>query len=519
MASGLGGTIKLGGADEYKRALSLIRQELREAGSALNAISSSFANSDKSEQAVINTTERYNSVLDQQKSILSSLDGVYDGYAKQVAASKEKIAELTQKRDEEGAKLQEIKQKYGDTSPEYEKQKDVVAGLQKQIDSENKSLDTNTKQMSSVKTTMYDTETAINKTTQQMNSLSDATKESTDETQKAANSGEDYQKSLDQIKMELSETGSELSAISSGFANSDKSEQDLANTTEQYNSVLEKQKSLYALLSVEYDKCSDAVDTNKKKLTELKAERDYEKSKLEDIKKTLGPTSSEYKKQKEVVAELNSKIDTENTELGKNEKELSRVKTTLNNAQTTINKTTKEMDSLGKETKETGDEAKKTSKDGFTVFKGTLSDLYSKYISKAIDAIGRLAKSIFNLGKSAIENFATYEQLTGGVETLFGESAGIVENYANNAYKSAGLSANQYMETITGFSASLMQSLGGDTAKVAEVGDMAVKDMSDNANKMGTSMESIQYAYQGFAKQNYGMLDNLKLGGRKLSRV
>ena len=512
MAPGLSGTIKLGGADEYKRALSLIKQELREAGSALNAISSSFDNSDKSEQAVINTTERYNSVLDQQKSILSSLDGVYDGYSKLVISNKEKIAELTQKRDEEAAKLEEIKQKYGDSSVEYENQAKVVAGLQKQIDSENKSLDTNTKQMSSVKTTMYDTETAINKTTQQMNSLSDATEESTNETQKAANSGEDYKKSLDQIKMELSETGSELNAISSSFANSDKSEQDLANTTEQYNSVLEKQKSLYGLLDVEYGKYSDAVETNKKKLTELKSERDYEKSKLEDIKKTLGPTSSEYKKQKEIVAELNSKIDAENTELGKNEKELSRVKTTLNNAQTTINKTTKEMDSLGKETNEAGKEAKNASKDGFTVFKGTLSDLYSKYISRAIDAVGRLAKSIFNLGKNAVENFANYEQLIGGVETLFGESAGIVENYANNAYKSAGLSANQYMETITGFSASLMQSLGGDTAKVAEVGDMAVKDMADNANKMGTSMESIQNAYQGFAKQNYTMLDNLKLG-------
>ncbi len=516
---GIATTIKVDGSEEYRKSLALIRQELREAGSALNAISSSFENSDKSEQEVINTTEKYNSVLEQQKSLLSSLDGVYDGYAKQVAASKEKIAELTQKRDEEGAKLQEIEKKYGDSSVEYENQAKVVAGLQKQIDSENQSLDRNTKQMSSVKTTMNDTETAINKTTQQMNSLSDATEESTNETQKAANSGADYQKSLDQIKMELSETGSELNAISSGFANSDKSEQDLANTTEQYNSVLEKQKSLYALLSVEYDKCSDAVETNKKKLTELKAERDYEKSKLEDIKKTLGPTSSEYKKQEKVVSDLNSKIDAENTELGKNEKELSRVKTTLNNAQSTINKTTKEMDSLGKETEETGKEAKKAADGGFTVMKGALANLVSQGITAALDGLKKLAGAVVNLGKNAVENFANYEQLIGGVETLFGESAGIVENYANNAYKSAGLSANQYMETITGFSASLMQSLGGDTAKVAEVGDMAVKDMSDNANKMGTSMESIQNAYQGFAKQNYTMLDNLKLGGRKLSRV
>ncbi len=116
------------------------------------------------------------------------------------------------------------------------------------------------------------------------------------------------------------------------------------------------------------------------------------------------------------------------------------------------------------------------------------------------------------VGKDAIAAYADYEQLVGGVETLFGESAGVVEAYADEAYKNAGLSANAYMETITGFSASLLQSLGGDTQKAAEMGNTAVIDMADNANKMGTAMEAIQNAYQGFAKQNYTMLDNLKLG-------
>ncbi len=114
--------------------------------------------------------------------------------------------------------------------------------------------------------------------------------------------------------------------------------------------------------------------------------------------------------------------------------------------------------------------------------------------------------------KSAVESFGEYEQLVGGVETLFKDSAGVVENYANQAYKTAQISANDYMETVTSFSASLLQSLGGDTAKAAKYADNAIIDMADNANKMGTSMESIQWAYQGFAKQNYTMLDNLKLG-------
>ncbi|ANU42183.1 hypothetical protein ADH75_03010 [Flavonifractor plautii] len=122
------------------------------------------------------------------------------------------------------------------------------------------------------------------------------------------------------------------------------------------------------------------------------------------------------------------------------------------------------------------------------------------------------ASGVAFLTKSSLEQYAEYEQLVGGVETLFKQSADIVQQYADNAYKTAGMSANEYMDTVTSFSASLLQGLGGDTAKAAEVANQAITDMSDNANKMGTSMQMIQNAYQGFAKQNYTMLDNLKLG-------
>mgnify|MGYP000864370121 CR=1 FL=1 len=127
-------------------------------------------------------------------------------------------------------------------------------------------------------------------------------------------------------------------------------------------------------------------------------------------------------------------------------------------------------------------------------------------------AVGAGVTGVIALGKKSVEAYSDYEQLTGGVETLFKKSAPLVESYAANAYKTAGMSANEYMETVTGFSASLLQSVGGNTAKAAQVANMALTDMSDNANKMGTDMGSIQYAYQGFAKQNYTMLDNLKLG-------
>ena len=118
-------------------------------------------------------------------------------------------------------------------------------------------------------------------------------------------------------------------------------------------------------------------------------------------------------------------------------------------------------------------------------------------------AIGAAATAIGALTTAAVNNYAEYEQLVGGVETLFKNSADTVMGYAENAYKTAGLSANEYMETVTSFSASLLQSLDGDTKAAASAADMAITDMADNANKMGTSMESIQYAYAGFAKQNY----------------
>lgn len=127
-------------------------------------------------------------------------------------------------------------------------------------------------------------------------------------------------------------------------------------------------------------------------------------------------------------------------------------------------------------------------------------------------ALTAAAAGVTALTKASIDQYAEYEQLVGGVETLFKQSADIVQQYADNAYKTAGMSANEYMETVTSFSASLLQGLDGDTAKAAEIADQAITDMADNANKMGTSMEMIQDAYQGFAKQNYTMLDNLKLG-------
>lgn len=151
------------------------------------------------------------------------------------------------------------------------------------------------------------------------------------------------------------------------------------------------------------------------------------------------------------------------------------------------------------------------------VFSGTLlGNVVSdglRTVANGITEIGKTAANMaMSIGKASLDSYADYEQLVGGVETLYKDSAATVEKYAQTAYKNVGLSANDYMDTATSFAASLVSSLGGDTEKAAEMSNMAISDMADNWNKMGSSVQSVQDAYRGFSKQNFTMLDNLKLG-------
>lgn len=146
---------------------------------------------------------------------------------------------------------------------------------------------------------------------------------------------------------------------------------------------------------------------------------------------------------------------------------------------------------------------------------GSMESLSAKAIAlgNAMYDIGKkAAEGIGQIAKNAVGAYADFEQFVGGIDTLFKDSSQTVQTYADNAYKTAGVSANKYMDTATSFAGALLQSLGNDTAAAAEYADLAIRDMADNSNKMGTSLESIQNAYQGFAKQNFSMLDNLKLG-------
>ena len=149
---------------------------------------------------------------------------------------------------------------------------------------------------------------------------------------------------------------------------------------------------------------------------------------------------------------------------------------------------------------------------GFKSGLGKIGDIAKASFGAFTGIVAGATTAVAGLVTTSVKGYAEYEQLIGGVDTLFKDSSQKLQEYANEAYKTAGLGANEYMSTVTGFSASLLQSLSGDTEKAADYANQALIDMSDNANKMGTSMESIQFAYQGFAKQNYTMLDNLKLG-------
>lgn len=337
---------------------------------------------------------------------------------------------------------------------------------------------------------------------------------------------EEYQKALKNISLQLKETSSQMKVVTSAFDKNDKSSQNLTKQSEVLSNKLKLQQQYLEQLKNKYTDVNNKVQQSANQHKTLEDRLNTETAKLKQIESTLGKSSSEYQNQAKVVQETTREYNASSKAQDQNQQTLSKLRIELNNAQSDYNKTDVELKNVTKSLEETSDsaddltdsikkagkEATDSSKGGFTILKGTIANLASSAIQSAIGALKKLGGTLISVSKQALESYAEYEQLSGGVETLFKDSASVVEGYANQAYKTAGLSANEYMSTVTSFSASLLQGLGGDTKKAAEVADMAIIDMSDNANKMGTSMEMIQNAYQGFAKQNYTMLDNLKLG-------
>lgn len=322
----------------------------------------------------------------------------------------------------------------------------------------------------------------------------------------------EYKKALASIMQTYKELQSELKLVTSQFDKNDKSQEALKAKAEAMNKLLEQQKTKLDLLNDRYAELNRLAEQQRSNIQTLTDKYRSEVSVLEDLERSVGKTSDEYKKQESIVRDLENQLDKETKANEQTETAMSKLRTEMNNTQTEANKTSREMDNLGEETEEAGKDAETAANGGFTILKGVIANLASEAISKAVEGVKQLASKLVDVGKQAYNTFAEYEQLVGGVETLYGESAGRLEEYAKNAYKTAGVSANKYMEQATSFAATLLQGLDGDTERAVDYADMAIKDMSDNANKMGTSISMIQNAYQGFAKDNFTMLDNLKLG-------
>lgn len=311
---------------------------------------------------------------------------------------------------------------------------------------------------------------------------------------KVAIDGEkEYKESLKNINSDLGTLKSELKLVESQYAGQANSYAALSAKGDVLSRMYDQQKEKVRAAAEQLEKAKKAQSDYAEKVASAQSEIARCEAALAALGDETGDTTKEQEK-------LTAELEKAKSELSAAEKGYASTTRSVNSYQTQVNNAEVELNKL--------DSA--LNKNAFYLDK--VKTAATALGAAAAAATAALAAAAIKLGKEVISAYADYEQLVGGVETLFKESSGKVMEYANNAYKTAGLSANEYMETVTGFSASLIASLGGDTEKAAEYADMAITDMSDNANKMGSDMASIQNAYQGFAKQNYTMLDNLKLG-------
>ncbi len=317
----------------------------------------------------------------------------------------------------------------------------------------------------------------------------------------------------------------------------------------QFNAAIKAINGNIKALAAEMAATTSAFDENEKSIESLSAKNAVLDKQMAATREKLGTLNSEYDRQKEKLSSLGEALEKAKAEFGENSTEAgkaqnaynrqaaacSKLEVDINNTTASLNKMSREAESnereigelenaaddAGDDVDELSSSADKAGKsmddagDKASGFAGKLKNGLAAAAKAAATAVAAATATVTAIGKESLESYSDYEQLTGGITTLFEDlNYDIVEN-ASNAYKTAGLSANEYMETVMGFAASLNQSLvaqEGNIARAADLSDQIITDMADNANKMGTSMESIQNAYQGFAKQNYTMLDNLKLG-------
>lgn len=321
----------------------------------------------------------------------------------------------------------------------------------------------------------------------------------------------EFRRQIQRINDQAKELASEMKAVTASFTKNTTAQERAAATSAALTKQIQTQKDRIAALNNYYSE-------GQKKLSELeKAMQDAVKARGEDSKEAIRAAKA-YDDEAAALSKYKVQINNATAELNKMENELAESTDTSNNWAKSLAKVAEYSDDLERELKEganattdLGNEMKKAeaSTDGFAKELGEVLVGAAKAAASAVAAAGVALGAIV---KNSIEDFSEYEQLVGGVKKIFQDGATEILEAANTAYKSSGLSANDYMETATSFSSSLVQSLSGDTQRAAQLTDVAIRDMSDNMNTFGTDIKMLQNAYQGFAKDQYTMLDNLKLG-------
>ena len=367
-----------------------------------------------------------------------------------------------------------------------------------------------------------------------------------------------YKTAMEDFQRQQDKNASSIMEMAINLEKEKKKLDEMKSSTTASSEEIKNQEKVVANLSVELARSEAQYEKNKitmnkyeaqmnnaeAELVSLTAEVKKNEAQMTDNRNSYSKLSDTIEDQKSKLSDLKSQYGSVVLEQGKNSKEAkalaSEIKTLSNDLKDNENKldnSTKAVDKFTSSEKEAGSQTLKLS----DLIKGNLiSEGIIAGIKGLASAMSTVAGAVFNLGKQAITSYADFEQLEGGVKTLFGTECETVEEYAHsvgksvdevrdeynnllkaqntvfedarNSYKDAGMSANEYMETVTSFSASLISSLNGDRVASAEASKQAIVDMADNANKMGTSLETVKTAYMGFAKGQYQLLDNLKLG-------
>ena len=313
--------------------------------------------------------------------------------------------------------------------------------------------------------------------------------------------------------MNLFELSAKISVDDTNFkksmGNAQKVSKNVANAMKELQSPLDKAKSGFNAIAhpietakANFEKLKNATEAMRHPIETFKNKVADASTALETKRNKLSTLAAGYDSAKKKVYDLTKEFNKSAKESGTSSQKTQELAKKLNEAEKEAEEAKKELDDYSASVSKAGKNSDSASK-GVGNFVSKLGKGIATAGKIGVAAVGAAASGITALTTAAVNNYAEYEQLVGGVDTLFKDASQKVQQYASNAYKTAGMSANEYMSTVTSFSASLLQSLGGDTEAAAEYANKALTDMIDNANKMGTSVEMIQNAYQGFAKQNY----------------